>query len=100
MRFPIARRLGPRPQAITARPQEKRVIAAVEHPGASSDQKSHDTQGDVLGAGPRPDSPRIISLEAAQTVIEQVRQATNHDAERMLRAITHFRPQAGDVLHT
>ena len=98
MRFPIARRLGPRPRTITARSREKKAIAAVEHSGASSDQKSHDTQSDILSAGPRPDSPRITSREAAESVIEQVRQAANHDTERMLRAITHFRPQAGDAL--
>jgi|GEM_PF-6496813 hypothetical protein len=100
MRFPIARRLGPRPRTITARSQEKRAIAAVEHSGASSDQKSHDTQGNILSAGPRPDSPRITSREAAESVIEQVRQEANHDAGHMLRTITCFRPQAGDVLQT
>ena len=70
----------------------------MEHPGASCDQKSHDTQSDILGAGPRPDSPRITSREAAESVAEQIRQAANHDAEYTLRAITHFRPQAGDAL--
>jgi hypothetical protein len=98
MRFPIARRLGPRPRTITARSREKRAIAPVEHSGASSDQKSHDIQSDILSAGPRPDSPRITSREAAEGVIEQVRQAANHDAERTLHAITRFRPQAGDAL--
>jgi hypothetical protein len=98
MRFPIARRLGPRSQTITARPQKKRAIAPVEHPGTSGDQKSHDTQSDILSTGPRPDSPRITSREAAESVIGQIRQAANHDAERTLHAITHFRPQAGDAL--
>jgi len=98
MRFPIARRLGSRSQPITARPQEKRTIAPAEHSGASSDQKSHDTQSDILSAGPRPDSPRITSRQASESVIEQVRQAAYHDAEHTLRAITHFRPRAGDTL--
>jgi hypothetical protein len=98
MRFPIARRLGARPHSITARPQERRAVAAVVHPGASSDQKSHDSKSDLLSAGPRPDLPHVRSSEAAKSMADQVRHAVDHDAEYALHAITHFRPQAGDTL--
>ena len=100
MRFPIARRLGTRPQSITARPRERREIAAVEQPGASSDQKSHDSTSDLLSADPRPDLPHVRSSEVAKSMVDQVRHAANRDAESTLHAITHFRAQARDVLQT
>jgi len=98
MRFPIARRLGSRPHNVTARPREQRAVAPVEHSGGSSDQKSHDGASDLLSVDPHPDAPRVRSRRAAEEALEQVRQAASRDAEPMLRAITHFRPQAQHVL--
>ena len=98
MRFPIARRLGARPHSITARPQERRAIAAVEQPGASSDQKSHDSQSELLSAGPRPDAPHVASSEVAQDIIEQIRHAADQHTEHTLGAVTRFRPQSKEIL--
>ena len=100
MAFTISRRLRLQSQRITTRRPPWKAVAAIEHPGNTGDQRSHDNGRDVQNPKLPSKAPRLASLDEAAEAVAGLRREVDQDPGNALSAITLFRPQARELLQS